>query len=245
MTPAPLRTQLQVLTERYRTLVLADWPTLLLLLGQAPLIGWLCALVWKSVETDTPSLWFVLCLSSIWFGCIGACREIVKERALVERERLFGLSMVAYVASKARVLAVVGLAQVVLLIGAVEWHLALRGPLWVQILALWLASTCGSGLGLLVSALSRHAERAVGAVPLLLLPQILFSEVALPRDVFGQVVDLGEEVMPARWAFLVFQQLAEVETTWTQVLLGLSALAVYAVLLHAAATLALLRRREI
>lgn len=245
MSALPARQQAALLADRYRAVMLGDWPTLLLLLGQAPLIGWLCAVVWTSVERDTPSLWFVLCLSAIWFGCINACREIVKERAIVERERFFGLSLPAYVASKFGVLAVLGLVQVVLLLGAVEWQLALRGNLALQLLALWGASLCGTGLGLAVSAVSTHQERAVGAVPLLLLPQILFSEVAIPRDAFGAAVDAGEEIMPARWAFLVFQELAALETDWAQVALGLGVLAVYTVALGGLTVLLLIRRREV
>ena len=61
--------------------------------------------MWGSVEEDTPSLYFVMCLSALWFGCINACREIVKERAIIERERFFGLNIIAYVGSKVWVLA--------------------------------------------------------------------------------------------------------------------------------------------
>src|SRR5690606_28545318 len=109
---------------------------------------------------------------------------IVKERAILERERFFGLSLSAYVLSKGKVLAGLGLVQVVLLQLAVEWKLALKGPLLLQLCALFLASLAGTGLGLIVSALSSRQERAVGAVPLLILPQILFSKVSVPEEHF-------------------------------------------------------------
>ena len=84
-----LRAQTGVLAERYLLCLLGDWVSALLLLAQAPLIGWFCTLVWSDVQEDTPQLRFILCLSAVWFGCINACREIVKERAIVERERIF------------------------------------------------------------------------------------------------------------------------------------------------------------
>jgi len=115
------RSQVGVLTARYAASMAGDLPTVALLLAQAPLIGWLCTLVWGSVDGDTPSLHFVMCLSAVWFGAINACREIIKERAILERERLFGLSMPRYVLSKGVVLAGLGLAQVLLLQVAVEW----------------------------------------------------------------------------------------------------------------------------
>ncbi|MCB9744262.1 MAG: ABC transporter permease [Alphaproteobacteria bacterium] len=238
------RAQAGVLTERYWSITLAEWPTALMLIAQAPFIGWLCQLVWASVETDTPSLRFVLALSAVWFGCINACREIVKERAILERERFFGLSLSGYVASKFAVLAVIGLVQVVLLQFTVEWSLSLRGAMPVQLLALWGASLCGAGLGLLVSAVSRSQSQAVAALIPILLPQILFSEVAVPRESFTRVVELVEKAMPVYWAYRVFKESAAVEPAWGVVLLSLGALVLYAGLLAAAATLALLPRRE-
>lgn len=243
MSALPARAQVGVLTARYAACLRGDWPTVLLLVAQAPIIGWLCTVVWASVEEDTPTLWFVMCLSALWFGCIGACREIVKERAIVERERFFGLSMPAYVASKLSVLAGIGLTQVLGMQIVVETELSLRGPLLLQTLALWGAAVAGSGLGLLVSALSRAQERAVGVVPLLILPQILFSELAIPRDTFSEAVNLVEKLMPVRWAFRVFQEAAEGEPDWVIVLADLAMPPVFALAFAGAAALALALRR--
>ncbi len=234
-----------VLAARYRDCLLGDFGGLVLLLAQAPLIGWLCAVVWGSIERDTPSLYFVLCLSAVWFGCINACREIVKERAIFERERLFGLRPVDYVVSKVWVLALLGAIQVALLQGTVEWHLQLRGPLLVELFALFGASVAGTGLGLLVSALATTQERAVFAVPLLLLPQILFSELAIPDNLYSDVVATVEKAMPVHWAFRVFEESAALEPRWHVVALSLVVLLSIASALVVVAGVALLPRREV
>lgn len=244
MSAPPFALQTRVLIDRYRACMLGDAATLILLVAQAPFIGWLCTLVWGSVETDTPSLYFVLSLSAVWFGCINACREIVKERAIVERERLLGLSLSAYVLSRYAVLAGLGLVQVIALLMAVEWSLAIRGPFLIQLLALWGASLCGTGLGLLVSALSKSQERAVGAVPLLILPQILFSEFAIPQESFSNAVEVIEKFMPARWCYEAFVELAAVETAWGSVLLSGAVLIGMMIGLGGMAAAALLPRRE-
>jgi len=238
------RAQLGVLTARYRDVMLGDWPTLLLLVGQAPAIGALCAVVWGTVEEGTPSLWFVLALSSVWFGCINACREIVKERAIFERERMFGLSLPAYVGSKMGVLAMLGLVQVVLLQGAVEWSLSLRGPYLVETLALWLGSLAGTGLGLLVSALATRQERAVGVVPLLLLPQILFSEFAVPDKHFTGLLEVVRSMMPVHWTYTIFSASAATDPRWSEVGEGMVVLPITAVALAVLTIGALLRRQE-
>ncbi len=239
------RSQSHVLAARYRDGFFGDKGGLLLLLAQAPLIGWLCAVVWGSIESDTPALYFVLCLAAIWFGCVNASREIVKERAILERERLFGVRPRAYIASKVWVLASLGAVQVVLLQGTVEWHLQLRGPMGVELLALFGASLAGTGLGLLVSAVATTQERAVFAVPLLLLPQILFSELAIPDNLYSDVVATVETAMPVHWAFRVFEESAALEPRWHMVALFLLILLAMGVALVAAATVALIPRREI
>lgn len=239
------RRQSHVLAARYWDCLLGDLGSLFLILAQAPLIGWLCAVVWGSIESDTPGLYFVLCLSALWFGCINACREIVKERAILERERLFGLSTRDYVISKVWVLAALGAVQVVLLQGTVEWHLQLRGPMLLELLALFGASVAGTGLGLLVSALATTQERAVFAVPLLLLPQILFSELAIPSHLYSDVVGTVEKIMPVHWAFRVFEESAALEPRWHMVALSLGVLMAMCAVLVGAAMVSLLPRREV
>ena len=242
---SPPRPQSHILAARYRDSLFGDFGSLVLILAQAPLIGWLCAVVWGSIESDTPALYFVLCLAALWFGCINACREIVKERAILERERLFGLRPGAYVASKVWVLAAIGAVQVVLLQGTVEWHLQLRGPMPLELLALFGASLAGTGLGLLVSALATTQERAVFAVPLLLLPQILFSELAIPNNLYSDVVAAVEKAMPVHWAFRVFEESAALEPRWHMVALYLAVLLAMSAVLVVAVTVALIPRREV
>lgn len=233
------RRQSAILADRYLDLWLGDLPTLGLLVAQAPVIAWLCVLVWGGIERDTASLHFVLCLTSVWFGCINACREIVKERSILERERLFGLSVTAYVLSKARVLLVLDLVQVALLLGVVEARIGLRGNLAWQALALLGCAAAGTGLGLLISALSRRQERAVSAVPLLILPQILFSEFALPRQHFTAVVEWIERAMIVKWGYRVFEEAARSEVGYGWLALSLLILLAMTAALHAAAVLAL------
>jgi ABC transport system ATP-binding/permease protein len=241
----PSIVQARILSARYSASMTGDIGTLLLLLLQAPFIGWLCTIVWGSIETDTESLYFVLSLSAMWFGCINSCREIVKDRAIFERERLLGVSIVAYIWSRINVLARLAIAQVLLLQMAVEWSIGLRGPFLIQTLALWGCSLCGVVLGLLVSALSRAQERAVGAVPLLILPQILFSDLAIPRTHFTTLVAMIENCMPVRWSHKVFVQLAALETDWLQVCLSFVVLAIMSCALSAATYFALLPKREV
>ncbi len=235
----PWRRQAAILGDRYLDVLLGDPQTLLLLILQAPVIAGFCVLVWSGIGRDTDSLYFVLALPSVWFGCINSCREIVKERALLERERLFGLSPLAYVISKARVLVVLDLVQVVLLLGIVEWQIGLRGGLVWQVLALTGCAVAGTGLGLLISALSRRQERAVAAVPLLILPQLLFSEFAIPREQFGQITEWVERMMIVKWGYRVFTEAAAAELSYAWIAGSLVILVGMAAILHGATVMVL------
>jgi len=235
----PLGRQAAILADRYLDTLLGDLPTLLLLIAQAPVIAVLCVVVWGGVEQDTPSLYFVMTLTAVWFGCINACREIVKERSIFERERLFGLSPLAYVLSKAKVLIGLDLVQIAILLGIVEWKIGVRGSLAWQALSLILCAAGGTGLGLLVSALTRQQERAVAAVPLLLLPQILFSEFAIPREYFGRVTEYAEDFMIVKWGYRIFVEAARPEVGYGWIAVSVLVLILMSVVLHGLAVASL------
>ena len=151
----------------------------------------------------------------------------------------------AYIGSRFVVLSVLGFAQILMLQIAVEWSLSLKGFFWFQTLALWLATLCGIGLGLVVSALSHTQERAVGAIPLIILPQILFSEFSIPKESFGDTVALIEKCMPVRWCYEIFTELAALETSWGSIFLSFLVLIIMIIFLAAVAWITLLQKREV
>ena len=243
MNPLGPRAQWGVLVARYAACLRGDLGYVAVLVGQALVIGWLCTIVWGSIERDTPLLHFVLGLAAVWLGCTAACQEIAKERAILERERFFGLSIVAYVGSKMAVLAALCGVQVLGMQIVVESKIALHGPFPLQTLALWGAALCGVGLGLVASAVARSPRQAMAAVPLLILPQILFSEFAIPEDQYGDVMAVMEKLMPARWAYKVFAEGAALEPRWWLAALDLAVLPVMAAALGGLAVVALSPRR--
>ena len=76
MTPPPFALQLKVLSTRYRACMMGDIGALVLLIAQAPFIGWLARL--SGARRNRHPL-FCHVSFWVWFGCINAC-EIVKER---------------------------------------------------------------------------------------------------------------------------------------------------------------------
>lgn len=223
MTPSTWRHQFDVLAERYLALVVADgWQTLLLL-AQAPAIAGLVVLRWRHAP-QTASLAYVLVLSCLWFGVLNACREIVKERAILDRERLVGLSLKAYVASKLQVQALVTFVQCLLLQGVLHVGLGLHGPPLGLFATFWLTALAGVGLGLVISCLAGTADRAVSLAPLVTIPQVLFSRLILPAGTLTGWARPLERLMILRWSFDAADGLMQASWTWVALLRNWGAL---------------------
>ncbi len=170
---SPRRTPaLRILLGRQWAILCADWKNLLLVLGQPVLIGLM--VTW--VTRDPALVLFFAMISTLWFGCGNAAQEIVKELPMFRRERLIGLGRHEYLLSKFLTLSRITVVQSLLLYGVMQLCASgIGGSAGWQIGALVATSLASVGLGLAISALSRTILQAVMLVPLVLIPQILFS----------------------------------------------------------------------
>jgi hypothetical protein len=193
--------QISVLAERYLECLGADFGNLLLLLVQAPIIAFCIVLVWRDVDAATDSLYFVLALSAVWFGCINSCREIVKEGPVFARERMVGLNPTAYVLSKLFVLGLLSFIQALCLIFLVNHWVPLGGSPLLHLAMVYAASLTGTCLGLAISSVVATTDRAVAFVPILLLPQILFSKVVLSHDHASNLTKWCADMTITEWTY--------------------------------------------
>ncbi|MDT4954698.1 MAG: transport system ATP-binding/permease protein [Acidobacteriota bacterium] len=205
------------LARRYMEVLGRDKFNLLILFGQAPIIGLLTYLVVGDKQPrDFP--FFMLALVAIWFGASISAREIIRERAVYNRERMVNLGLLPYVGSKLLVLTLIVGVQCVLLFGTMK---ALHYAGWMnlppdsvsdsvaQLLTMILTGMVGIALGLFVSAIVKTSEMATSLVPLILIPQILFSGlVGVPQGVSKTI----GTVMPATWAFDQLKRLSNLDT---------------------------------
>ncbi len=154
---------------------------------------------------EASSVLFLMTFAAIMFGCVNAIREIVKEAPIYKRERAVNVGILPYMFSKIVVLAVLCLLQSLILIVCVSifdpFHHSIFLPPFLEIyITLTLTSLAGLMLGLMVSALAPNSDRAGGVVPLLLLPQVIFSGAVFPlTNWFLQIVGV---FFPARWAMI-------------------------------------------
>ena len=71
---------------------------------------------------------------------------------------------------------------------------------WLLI-ALLATVLCGMCLGLLISASVKRSDYAVAWVPLVIIPQIVFSEFTISEDSFEGASEVVFKLMPSRWSF--------------------------------------------
>ena len=207
----PVRLEFGALAGRYLRTLLRDRRTLWLLVLQAPLIGLLIAIVFHpsalaggASPIGAVELVFLVMTGAIWLGVASAVREVVRERGLVEREFDVGVRLDAYVLAKALVLFALNFVQVLLLVLVV---LALR-PLGIgrdgvaELFGLALLTAWASaGMGLAVSCVARSENQAAGAIPLLLMPQLLLAGGLIPLAQMPLVISKVADVIYARWAY--------------------------------------------
>ena len=207
----PFGLELRMLAARYRRTLTRDRRTLSLLLGQAPLIGFLIVIVFHpnalsttGSPTDAIEIVFMLMTGAIWLGVATACREVVKERGLVEREFDVGVRLDAYILAKAYVLFTLTAVQVTLmtLIVLVLQPFHVTGADSLQMLALAiLTGWVAAALGLAVSCVARSVDQAAGVVPLLLMPQFLFAGALIPIAQMPRLVSALSNLTFARWSY--------------------------------------------
>lgn len=199
--------QLKVLCSRYIKLVFNDRQRLWLLLLQAPLLGFLISLVANGdqyeTQSATKSLLFALSCSAFWIGILNAIQEICKERNILKREYMTGLSLGSYVMSKVLVLGLMCLIQSIMVTGvfAVTVGLPEEGlmlPAFIEMLiTMFLSSVAAACMGLFVSSLFSNADRAMTVAPILLMPQILFSGIIFELNGASELVSY---LTVSRWS---------------------------------------------
>ena len=213
--------QLGALSARFVAVLAADRRNLALLALQAPVLGVLMLVALPDNELAFPSptqvrfvstaglVLFVVLLGGTWLGANNAIREIARERTLFERERAAGLSVSAYVASKALVLGTLTAVQAAMLVaiatarqGGPEDAVVLGLPTGELMVVVAVAGVASMALALLVSAVVGSPDRATTLLPIVLILQFVLSAGGvLPEIVDKPVLREVSALASAQWGF--------------------------------------------
>ncbi len=176
------RFALPILVRRHLALLASDVKNVLLLVLQPLFIGLLIGIV--AVDEHSSGTQLFLCyIATLWLGCSNSATELVRERSIFLRERFVGLSPVQYLTAKFAVMSsltaaqALGLYLIVRLVGS-----PVDGQHYWQIACLILCALTSTCLGLAVSSWAKTSIQAVLMVPVIIIPQILFSGMVFPAS---------------------------------------------------------------
>jgi ABC transport system ATP-binding/permease protein len=187
--------------------------TLAILLGSPVLVTAMMATLFKrgafdpggAADVGPAQIVFWIAFDGFFFGLTYGLLQIVGEMAVFRRERLAGLSVGAYVASKVTALLPVlaGVSAVLLVVlralgrlPAVGWDV--YASLFATIV---IEATSALALGLFASATVSNAAQAALALPMLCFPQVLFGGAIVPVDQMAAPGRLMSLVLSNRHAF--------------------------------------------
>jgi ABC-type multidrug transport system ATPase subunit len=199
------------LVERAATIKCKDsWNTTLLMV-QAPIIGSLVAVVfgtkaadgenWPDSMQNTAISTFLVVLAAIWFGCSNSAREIIGEWANYRRERMVNLKIASYVASKLTIFGLLCLIQCAVLLTIVRIGCGFQSSWIGNFLLVFLCSMVGVGIGLVISAVARSTEFAIGLLPIMIIPMVILGGILQRVPEMNPVPHGLCQLMPSRWGF--------------------------------------------
>ena len=208
--------QFAIFLRRNLCAKMTDLQYVIVTLMEAPLLAVICGLlthytpdsgVYTLMDNkNLPSFIFMAIIVCIFLGMSGSAEEIIKDRALLKREKFLNLSYRSYIWSKMIYMAGVCLVQTFLFTVVGSLIIGIHGLFWQWWLLLFVSAFVSSLIGLLLSQCLSSVVSIYITIPILLIPQILLCGLVVhfddlnPRSETGNVPVIGD-VIPSRWAY--------------------------------------------
>lgn len=158
-------------------------------------------------NANIPTYLFMCVVVAIFVGLNVSAEEIIKDRKLLVREQFLNLSRSAYLNSKIINLMIIAAVQSVSLVLIGNFILEIRGMFWGYWLILFSTFVNAMILGLNISSGLKTAVSIYILIPLILVPQLLFSGTMVSFDHLHSRIANREfvpyigDIMVSRWAY--------------------------------------------
>ncbi len=206
----PQMRQWWILSQRNLTVLRQDRASLILMILVSPILGVADFAVWSrdlfDVKTGNPAdsftMLFVIALVAVLVGSLALMREIVREADIYRRERMIGLKLLPYIASKVCLGIVLAVYQAAVFLAFKFWSVDFPVDTHTRVamyITLFLVTLAGLIMGLLISALSPNQNVAPLLTILFIVPQITFSGVLVPLESLGSVGQFISQLTITRW----------------------------------------------
>ncbi|MEV7354894.1 FHA domain-containing protein [Kitasatospora sp. NPDC091276] len=216
--PQSWGSQLWTLMRRYMSVLASDRGFLALSVLLPAVIGAVSVLVPNGaglapnpntqlhLNSGAATIIMILAIGACFSGAANSVRELIKERAIYERERATGLSRSAYMMSKIIVLGFFSVIQgaIVAAVGFLPRKLPEHGlivkdlPIIEMTIGMILLSFTAMMFGLMISALVKTAEKTMPLLVMFAIIQVVFTGCLF--QLFGKPgLEQAAWLMPARW----------------------------------------------
>lgn len=182
---------------------------------EAPVLAVICAMLTRYAppkgytvmdNKNMVSYFFMAVIVATFIGMSGSAEEIIKDRALLKREKFLNLSYASYIWSKIVFMAVLSLIQTFLFIIVGNSIMGISGLFGTWWIILFMTSLLANLTGLLLSQCLSSVVAIYITIPLLLIPQILLCGLVVsftdltPKSTTGNVPLIGD-IIPSRWSY--------------------------------------------
>jgi ABC transport system ATP-binding/permease protein len=156
---------------------------------------------------NVPQYIFIAIVVALFLGLTVAAEEIIKDKKILKRESFLNLSRSSYIISKLAIMFIISAIQSGFFILIGNYILEIKG-LWLEYWFILFSTSCVANvMGLNISSAFNSAKVIYITVPLLIIPQLLFSGVIVKFEKLhpffsktNEVPVLGN-VMVSRWAY--------------------------------------------
>jgi ABC-type multidrug transport system ATPase subunit len=213
--------QLEVYFKRDLLSKLANTQYVLINLLEAPALAFLMAFFLKfhkvghgvagdyvyRANDNIPQYLFIAVIVALFLGLTVSAEEIIRDRKILQREKFLDLSWSAYLMSKVGLLFTISAIQTFLFVLVGNWVLDIEGLLFSHWALLFSTACFANVLGLNVSASFNSAKVIYIMIPVLIIPQLLFSGIIVKFDKLHpwfaseKSVPWIGNVMASRWAY--------------------------------------------
>jgi ABC-type multidrug transport system ATPase subunit len=165
---------------------------------EAPILAALIGFVLRYAENSEydfasafhiPTYLFLALVVAMFLGLTNSCDDIIRDRAILERERNLNIHLPYYVLSKFLSLSLFAVVQSVLFLLIGDAILEIRGMFWPYLWFMGITAIAGVAGGLLISSLVSDAKTAANIVPLVLIPQIILGGALIKYDEMNRNLD--------------------------------------------------------
>jgi ABC-type multidrug transport system ATPase subunit len=156
---------------------------------------------------NIPQYLFIAVVVALFLGLTVAAEEIIKDKKILKRESFLNLSRRSYILSKLSIMFLISGIQTIFFVLLGNFILEVKG-MWLEYWFILFSTSCMANvIGLNISSAFNSAKVIYIIVPLLIIPQLLFSGVIVKFDKLHPIFSRSNEVpfignmMVSRWAY--------------------------------------------